>query len=97
MRAILIVIIGTLILIAGATGAAPNNCVLVEKDSVHAYYEPAFETALVGWFVERVELELVRTEGTWGLVNGQGIDTQLRHTRMVGWVQMSGMKSCPAK
>ncbi|MGD8405310.1 MAG: hypothetical protein PVJ21_16740 [Anaerolineales bacterium] len=64
------------------------------NDSVHAYYEPAFESALVGWFVEEEELSLRRVKDDWWLVAGRGIDAGMHHTRMTGWVQASYLGVC---
>jgi hypothetical protein len=89
-------IAGLAALITGATTSGPQigDCVEVLSDSVHAYYAPAFESALVGWFVKGEELTLHRVNGEWWLAHGQGIDAMGRDTRMTGWVQVSYLVSC---
>jgi hypothetical protein len=89
-------IAGIAALITGGTASGPQigDCVEVSNNSVHAYYEPAFESALVGWFIEGEELTIQHTEGDWWMVSGRGKDASLRETRMTGWVQSSYLKSC---
>ena len=83
-------------LIAGATGGySKGDCVTVLKDSVHVYYEPEFESALVGWFVEEEPLSYRREDGEWWLVHGYGTDALGRKARMTGWVRASYMGGCP--
>lgn len=75
-------------------GSSTPDCLEVASASVHAYYEPAFETNLVGWFVEGEPLKLQRKQGDWVLVSGNGTDAALRKARMTGWVQASNLIAC---
>lgn len=75
-------------------GSSAPDCLEVAHASVRAYYEPAFEAALVGWFIEGEPLKLKRIQGNWALVSGSGTDAALRKARMTGWVQRSYLVAC---
>jgi len=85
-------------LIAGAGSPiedlSKGDCVTVQNGSVHAYYEPEFESALVGWFVQGEPLSYRREDGDWWLVYGYGTDALGRQARMTGWVLASYLGGC---
>lgn len=90
---LLAILLGALLMFIQQPEVQPD-CVQVASDSVHAYYYPEFETALVGWFVEGNELKVVKAQADWQLVSGQGIDAMGHHTRMSGWVRSSYLEQC---
>jgi hypothetical protein len=84
-------------LIAGHSGLSKGDCAMIENGSAHAYYEPEFESALVGWFVEGERLSFRKSEGDWLLLAGQGVDAMGRHTRMTGWVHTTSATNCEVR